>query len=333
MSGLSTFEILAALIFAAVLSADTAARFAMRHGMVDIPGDRQSHTTPTPTGGGIGIIAALLVTSLVFIADGLVPVGWSLAVLPGMVLLSLVGWLDDRKPLPTLFRLIIQLAVSFGLLAFLVFKGQLDHWPLTLLGGLVIVWIMNFYNFMDGSHGMAGFQGLFCGALLGAIFTLQGQAQLALPAFLLAGCCLGFLPMNFPSPRVFMGDAGSVPLGFVIAGLLVLGLVQNVLSLPVSMLVLSVFLVDSSLTLLNRVIRREQWYTAHKQHMYQRLIAQGWPHSRVLVLYQAINITLVAPVSILALMYPEYAWQLTAITYLLLISGWYSASLRLGVRK
>ena len=310
-----------------------AMKMAQRKGMVDIPGDRQSHTVPTPTGGGAGIVIALILSSLVLAQGGSISRDWLLAVLPGLAILSVLGWLDDQRPLSAVVRLFVQLAVSFALLFFLAISGRFNGWLLIVPGGIAMVWVLNFYNFMDGSDGMAGFQGVFCGLVLGAGFIYQGHTQLAIPAFLLAAACAGFLPLNFPVPHVFMGDAGSVPLGFAISALMVLGLVHDALILPVAVLVLSVFLVDSSLTLLSRAIRGEQWYTAHKQHVYQRLIDQGWPHSRVLFLYQAINLILVTPAILLAWMYPEYAWPATGFLYLLLISGWHIASLRLGMRK
>lgn len=310
-----------------------AAAVSRRQGMVDVPGDRQSHTVPTVTGGGIGLIAALVISSLVVMQGGSSGDSWTIAVLPGLVLLSLVGWFDDRRPLSNKFRLFVQLIVSFGLLACLEFKGWQISWPIFLLGGLAMVWVMNFYNFMDGSHGMAGFQGVFSGLLLGMVYLTLGEPSIAVPAFLLAAVCAGFLPQNFPRPLVFMGDSGSVPLGFAIAALLTLGISRQLIGIPVALLVLAVFLVDSSLTLFNRAIRGEQWYTAHRQHMYQRLIGQGWTHNRVLFLYQAVNIILIVPVVMLVLMYPEHAWLLTGSVFLLLTAGWYLASLRIGVRK
>ena len=129
-----------------------------------------------------------------------------------------------------------------------------------------------------------------------------------------------------------MGDSGSVPLGFALGSLLGLGVLQDLLALPVACMVLSVFLVDSTLTLFKRVINRERWYTAHRKHVYQRLIAQGWPHSRVLFVYQAINIIVVVPAIALAMMYPEHAWPIAGFLALLLTAGWYAASLRLEVR-
>ncbi|MFT5140327.1 MAG: Fuc2NAc and GlcNAc transferase [Lysobacterales bacterium] len=299
---------------------------ARRLDMLDLPGDRQVHTTPTFTGGGIGLISALIVSSLLpFINEQITPL-WHQAVLPGLLVLTLVGWMDDRKSLSAIFRLLIQLAVSFGLLSCIALSGYQFGWLNGLLGAIAIVWIMNFYNFMDGSNGMAGFQGLFTGILLAVLFQLKNQPDLMIPAILVAASCAGFLPFNFPRPRVFMGDSGSVPLGFAIGALLAFGLIRDAIDFPQAILVLTVFLIDSSLTLINRVIRGERWYTPHKQHVYQRLIGQGWPHSRVLLLYQAVNVFFVVPVVMLATLYPEYAWPLTGTSFLLLTAGWYMAS-------
>ena len=129
-----------------------------------------------------------------------------------------------------------------------------------------------------------------------------------------------------------MGDSGSVPLGFVLGSLLLLGVVRDALQPAVAAMVLAVFLTDSTLTLIQRVIRGERWYTAHRKHVYQRLITIGWPHSRVLLLYQAINITIVVPAIALATMYPQHAWPIAGLLALLLAAGWYVASLRLEVR-
>lgn len=304
-----------------------------KSGRLDIPGQRQSHTAPTATGGGIGFIAALVVFSLVYSIWQPLEPAWSLLVIPAVSLLSLLGWLDDQSSLSVALRLYVQLGVSFGLLLFL----QIEEGPVSGLmvvaGGVALVWVMNFYNFMDGSHGMAGFQGVFAGVFLGILFVMRDAWHLAAPAFLLASVCVGFLPRNFPQAKIFMGDAGSVPLGFVIAALAGLGLEQNLLTLPLALLVLSVFAVDSTLTLLRRVIHKERWYTAHKQHMYQRLIVHGWSHSRVLLLYQAINLFVVVPVAVLVNMYPKYAWHMTGLMYLLMMTGWFLASPRLGVRN
>jgi Fuc2NAc and GlcNAc transferase len=321
-----------ATAFASLLLVRLVLAYAARRGVVEEPGTRHSHTVTTATGGGLGMVAALCLASLWLYANAALPTEWAAAVVPGVAILALVGWVDDMRRLSPLLRVFVQLAVSFGLLGLLRSSGQLDGWPVLLTVGLALVWIMNMYNFMDGSHGMAGFQGLFAGLVTGVVFLQGAHDGLGLAALLVAAVCLGFLPWNFPAPRVFMGDAGSVPLGFALGALLCLGVVRGLISLPVGLMVLSVFLVDSTLTLLKRVIEGERWYTAHRKHVYQRLIAQGWPHSRVLLLYQAINIIVVTPAIVLAMMYPEHAWPIAGLLTLLLTAGWYAASLRLEVR-
>ncbi len=196
---------------------------------------------------------------------------------------------------------------------------------------VAMVWLMNVYNFMDGSNGMAGFQGVFAGVTMAVFFQTGDEYSMALIALAVAAACAGFLPLNFPDARVFMGDVSSVPLGFIFAAFAVYGMQTGSLSLPVSILIMSVFLVDATLTLLSRVIRGERWYTAHAQHVYQRLIAQGWSHRRVLVVYQAINVVLVLPAIVLAKIYPQYAMVTAGFTLLLLGTCWHIANRRLGM--
>lgn len=128
-----------------------------------------------------------------------------------------------------------------------------------------------------------------------------------------------------------MGDVGSIALGFVFAALLVIGVGKQAFSLPVAVLVMLVFVTDSTLTLIARVLKREQWYNAHKQHLYQRLIAHGWTHGRVALLYQAINLVLVVPGIVVAVNYPALAWPVAMILILAFTIGWYLLIKRNGV--
>jgi Fuc2NAc and GlcNAc transferase len=178
---------------------------------------------------------------------------------------------------------------------------------------------------------MAGFQGVFAGVIMAIFFQTGQQYEMALISLLIAAACLGFLPLNFPQARVFMGDVASVPLGFIFASFAVYGMRTGSLNLPVSILIMSVFIIDATLTLFARVFRGERWYTAHAQHVYQRLIAHGWSHRRVLVIYQAINVGLVLPAIVLVEIYPQYAMVTVVFTLLLLGACWHIANWRLGV--
>jgi len=154
---------------------------------------------------------------------------------------------------------------------------------------------------------MAGFQGIFAGLVMAALFLAGDAFAMAMLSLVVAAASAGFLPLNFPRARIFMGDVASVPLGFIFAALAIYGWHTDVISLALSILIMSVFIIDATLTLIARVFAGERWYTAHNQHVYQRLIAQGGSHSRILMVYQTINVVLVLPAIVLAAMYTQYA--------------------------
>ena len=200
-----------------------------------------------------------------------------------------------------------------------------------LTGGLFVLWMTNLYNFMDGSNGMAGLQGVFAGCAMAWLFQISGHPDATLLALLLAAACAGFLPWNLGRPRVFMGDVGSIALGFTIGALLLYGAASGAIDPPVAWLVMLPFLTDATMTLLARVMRRERWYNAHRQHLYQRLIARGWPHGRVAVLYQAVNLALVLPAIGVAVRFPAAAWGIALAMTLAFACGWYLLTKTIGV--
>lgn len=320
------------MLVAAVLSfvlTGLATAYSKRRGMLDHPGERHSHATPTPTGGGAGLLTALLVVSLFVAGDS--PPYWVNCVAPAALVLGLTGWWDDHRPLSARFRFFVQLLTVLYLMACFHQMGIVRE-PLFMLAAAgFVLWMTNLYNFMDGSNGMAGAQGVFAALVLAGLFHGAGESPSALLSLMLAACCIGFLPWNLGHARVFMGDVGSVSLGFIFPALMLFGVGSGSISVPVALMVMSLFLADSTLTLLLRVLRGEQWYTAHRQHLYQRLIANGWTHFHVLLLYQAINLALVLPAIAVAVHYPESAWPLAAALALVLGCGWYLAIKKIGV--
>jgi UDP-N-acetylmuramyl pentapeptide phosphotransferase/UDP-N-acetylglucosamine-1-phosphate transferase len=307
-----------------------AAWYASRMGLLDQPGDRHSHAQPTPRGGGAGLVLALLLGSLVLAGDR-IPDYWSQCAAPGVVVLALMGWWDDHRSLSVRLRLAVQLTVSIYLLWCAASRGWLGGAVPLLVGGLFVIWMTNLYNFMDGSNGMAGLQGIFAGCVMAWLFHLSGDSGSVLLAFLLAAACAGFLPWNLGRPRVFMGDVGSVALGFSIGALLLYGAASGAIDPPVAWLVMLLFLTDSTMTLLTRVMRRERWYNAHRQHLYQRLIVRGWPHGRVAMLYQAVNLALVLPAIGVAVRFPAVAWAVALVMTLMFACGWYLLTRKIGV--
>jgi UDP-N-acetylmuramyl pentapeptide phosphotransferase/UDP-N-acetylglucosamine-1-phosphate transferase len=261
-----------------------------------------------------------------------------------------VGWIDDRRGLGWRSRLVVQVLVSLALLAFLVIFDGASAWTgatfidwLTMGSGRgAVAWIgaliallflvgsMNAFNFMDGSNGMAGVQAVVSGAFLAWLFAAAGQGGWTLASGALAGAVLGFLPWNVPRARLFMGDAGSVPLGFVLASLVLVATYSGAAPGPLALLALAPFLVDTSLTLIRRLIRRERWYTAHRQHLYQRLIRRGWSHLAVMALYLAVNCLVLGPVLAAVVDDAAQAWLYTGTVFALMGAAWLLASRILG---
>ena len=252
---------LSLLILFALLKSGLARRLAL-----DQPNQRSLHALPIPRVGGIAIVAAVLVSWSLQPGSGL------LLALPTAVL-ALVSAVDDRIGLPAALRLAVHGLAALALVSDI---GAGDPW---LAAGLVagLVWMTNLYNFMDGSDGLAGGMALFgFSAYAAAAHTVPlGAMGLAT-----AAAAAGFLVFNFPPAKVFMGDVGSIPLGFLAASLGLLGWRQGLWPLWFPPLVFSPFVVDASVTLLRRLAGGERVWQAHREHYYQRLIRMGWGHRR-----------------------------------------------------
>jgi UDP-N-acetylmuramyl pentapeptide phosphotransferase/UDP-N-acetylglucosamine-1-phosphate transferase len=242
-----------------------------------------------------------------------------------------MGWWDDRKPLSVRLRFFVQLLVSSYLILCYQSNGESLGAVSALLAIFYALWMTNLYNFMDGSNGMAGFQGVFAGLMLAFLFDRAGDYPATVLSLVLASACLGFLPWNLGRAKVFMGDVASGSLGFAIASLLIYAVFSEEVPIPVAWLVMLVFLCDSTLTLLARVLRGEQWYNPHKQHLYQQLIVRGWSHTRVLTLYQAINVVMVIPAIAVAVNRPQAATLVATLATAAIVVVWLAVRRNIGV--
>jgi UDP-N-acetylmuramyl pentapeptide phosphotransferase/UDP-N-acetylglucosamine-1-phosphate transferase len=256
-----------------------ALRYALARDLVDRPDERRSHVGTTPRGGGIAIVAALLVA---VVALSVRPPGDAKALLlftGGLLLVAGAGWLDDHRPTSPWLRLATH-ALAAGLLSLAIYEVSGDPW-LAGAAFMAAIVLINVWNFMDGINGLAATQAGWVALVLGA--TMAGTwASLALA---LTAACLGFLPFNFPRARIFLGDVGSGALGYVIAALLVMASATRAMPWPLLLLLPSAFLIDAGLTLLVRLLRGERWWTAHAQHAYQVWARGGAGHAKVTVTY------------------------------------------------
>ncbi|HWR76304.1 MAG TPA: glycosyltransferase family 4 protein [Thiobacillus sp.] len=231
---------------------------------MDHPNARSLHATPTPRIGGLGMMAGVGVAS-VWLADaGLLPV------ILAAFALAVVSLLDDVRGLPAALRFLVHFVAAVACLLALGLTG----WAL-LAGTLASVWMTNLYNFMDGSDGLAGGMAAIGFGALALAAWLGDAPGLAAFCAAIAAAALAFLRFNFPPARVFMGDAGSIPLGFLAAALGILGARQNVWPWLFPLLVFSPFIVDASVTLARRGLRGEKIWQAHRSHYYQRVVLLG----------------------------------------------------------
>lgn len=236
---------------------------------LDHPNYRSLHTRITPRTGGLGIMAGLVVALLVMGQTWL----W---LLPLLLLLT-ISLVDDVMGLPVRWRLLIQLTVSTG---FVVFVLPDSAWWLWLLLVLGLVWMANLYNFMDGSDGLAGGMAIFGFGTYAVAAWFAHELHLAALNASVASASIAFLLFNFHPARIFLGDAGSVPLGFLAGAMGVYGWQQNLWPFWFPLLAFSPFIVDASVTLFKRLLKGEKIWQAHREHYYQRLVQMGWGHRK-----------------------------------------------------
>ncbi len=256
--------------------------------LADIPNERSSHDRPIPKGGGIGIPIAVGVTTFLFVNTNYLLVGLAL-------IISVVAIINDRTELPISFRFI--LGSIMALVMVMIYKKglisiTLDHYGLIVMVFVVtfltiyIVASTNFFNFMDGINGIAGFEALISFSLLGIYAQyFKNSPEISTIAFSVAAASAGFLLINFPKARVFMGDVGSVFIGFFFAGI-VIYLATDIKEFLLLILFQSIFYIDCISTIVLRLLNRENVLKAHKKHLYQKLVhSLGWTHSRVTIYF------------------------------------------------
>jgi Fuc2NAc and GlcNAc transferase len=301
--------------------------YALRRALLDIPNERSSHTMPTPRGGGLAIALTLAVGVAVLGLSGLLYKNVALALLGGGVLVAGIGWLDDHRHVAPQWRFLVHMIAAVWALHWLGDFSSLTvgtmTWQLGWFGDLIavvaIVWLTNLYNFMDGIDGIAAVEAVTVGLGGAILLGWAGSPGLAMVAALLAASCAGFLRWNWSPAKIFMGDIGSGLLGYCFAIVALAAHNAEVLPATVWLLLLGVFVMDATFTLIRRVIRGERWYTAHRSHAYQRMVQLGYPHSRVSIGVAGLNLLLLLPAAILSAAQPKVMlWCLIATA----VSGW-----------
>ncbi|MGQ7957271.1 MraY family glycosyltransferase [Pseudomonas sp. SP16.1] len=282
-------------------------RYALARSLMDVPNARSSHSVPTPRGGGVAIVVSFLLALPLLAGMNLIawPLAWAL--LGAGASIAVLGFLDDHGHIAARWRLLGHFAAAFwaqfwlgGLPPVAMFGFTVDlGWFGHALAAVYLVWLLNLYNFMDGIDGIASVEAI-CVCLGGALLGIAGSTQpteFVVP-LLLAAAVAGFLFWNFPPARIFMGDAGS---GF-------LGITLGVLSLQAAwvapqllwswLILLGVFIVDATFTLLRRLLRGDKVYEAHRSHAYQYASRRFGRHLPVTLIVGGINLLWLLPIAL-----------------------------------
>ncbi|ROZ63015.1 glycosyltransferase family 4 protein [Kocuria soli] len=249
-----------------------------RWGVVDIPNERSSHTRTVIRGMGLAVAIAVVVVQLAGVLTGTVATDRSIAltVLAGTAACAALGWTEDFKGVSVRVRLLAQVLIGGGCAAVLVWAiGTTPLWWIVCTVAVVVY--VNVANFMDGVNGISGLHGVVVGLLYAWAGACNDLPWMMVAALVVAGAFAGFLPWNLTRGAVFLGDVGSYLLGGAIILIAVAAFLAGVY-VEYLLPPLSVYLADTSWTLLRRIRAGEPWWRPHRQHTYQRLTDVGFSH-------------------------------------------------------
>jgi UDP-N-acetylmuramyl pentapeptide phosphotransferase/UDP-N-acetylglucosamine-1-phosphate transferase len=323
MAFLNLSLFLIAVFLFSVFTTGLVRKYSLRFSLIDIPNERSSHNRSTPRGGGLSIaLSALLALGLMYYYR-YVTLNMLLAIGGGGLIVAIVGWLDDHRHINPLIRGLIYTIASIWAIYFL--KMPIFDHIMAILG---LVWLINLYNFMDGTDALAATQSICTGIFLGILFLLSGHQELAGLCFIIVAASGGFVCWNWPPAKIFMGDVGSCFLGFYFGCLGILGEKYDSVTILVWFILLAMFICDTTLTLIMRILKREKWYSAHRSHAYQRLVQMGVSHKELATGFLLINIILLWPLAYIAYHWQNLTWVISSGVALIICCLWMGIQLR-----
>jgi Fuc2NAc and GlcNAc transferase len=286
--------------------------------LIDRPNPRSSHSTPTPRGGGLSMVAITTCGVAILYAAGMLSRPLTAALVLGGLSVAAVGFWDDVRSAPVAVRMIVHLGAAMlavyclGTTSIIRLGDSVVALGILgpVLGVMAIVWILNLFNFMDGIDGIAASEAacvLIGGAGLGLFVAKNSPIQVA-PELIIGAACLGFLRWNWSPAAIFMGDIGSGFLGYAIAVIALNASQTSAINFFAWLILGGVFFVDATVTLCRRLLRRERVYHAHRTHAYQWLARRWASHSRVTIAVIIINLAWLLPCAAFTVKFPGSAW-------------------------
>jgi Fuc2NAc and GlcNAc transferase len=299
--------------------------YAIHKKLLDQPNHRSSHVIPIPVGAGVVFPVLLIILLLILYFFNFIDIFYLIILIPPVVAISLVGFLDDKYKLASKWRFLVQI---LGAIYSVFIIGEYSSINLGFIGInlnllgyffaiLMLLWSTNLYNFMDGIDGIAAIEAIFIFGVGGVFIWYSGGAEFAVIIWSIVAIAIGFLIWNKPPAKIFMGDVGSTLLGFLVVLFGLIGEIWYNVPFLLWVILYGVFLFDATVTLLRRIKHGDVWYHAHRLHAYQRLQLQKWSHKKILFGIIVVNIIL-AVLAIFGFLFPQYIVILLAVTIILL---------------
>jgi len=313
---------LLAIYLASIVGTVIYRRFAIKHNILSNLNSRTLHQKPTPRGGGfvfsmVFAVSVILFSSLNIIEKHLVNVfGY------GAIFALLLGYFDDLFNLSSLKKLVFQFLLILWMLYFfsieLIFEIQgIYDWFFLLSLPILLVWLINAYNFIDGIDGMAILGAiLIASTIIVTLLLTSGFSDLMLLLLVLLASCFGFLFFNWPKASIFMGDSGSIFLGFCFSSLIVYSVATNEVSLFTWLVAFGYYLADTSTTTILRIFLVKKWYGTHRSHAYQNLARIKDNHSIVTYGVLIYHLLWLLPLAILTVLKQDLALIIVICAYL-----------------
>lgn len=298
-------------------------RYAISRSLIDVPGARSSHIIPTPRAGGVAIVLAFILGLPALAYAQLISPAELFGIGGAGILVAIVGFFDDHQPVSVRCRLTGHFAAAAWVLFWLgglpplhIFGMSVgSEWVGYVVGAVFLVWMLNLYNFMDGIDGLASVEAI-C-ACLGAVlvYWVAGLEHLIWLPLLLSMAVSGFLFWNFPPARIFMGDAGSGFLGMTLGAVSIQAGWSSSNLLWVWLVLLGVFVVDATLTLVRRISLGEKFYVAHRTHAYQHASRYFGKHLPVTLAVLAINVFWLLPIALSIVLFELDGFSCVVLAY------------------
>ncbi len=314
-------SVIGALLISAVMTG-LMRRYALSRQLMDIPNSRSSHEVATPRGGGAAIVVGFIFMLIIMVQLGEIPQQLFSAILPAVLVVAAVGFLDDHGHVSAKYRIIVHFSAVIWAM-YLIDGNLMIHmpqgvvvsgWLVSALAMVAMVWFLNLFNFMDGIDGIAVGEGVFV-ALAGAALTWYAELEgISLSFLILGAASLGFLFWNWPPAKIFMGDVGSGFLGIALAILSYAAVIGDGATLWSWVILAAVFVVDATITLARRFFRGEMWYKPHRSHAYQ-WAARRWGHLAATTAVTIINICWLLPLAYYAFLHPAWGVIISIVAY------------------